>query len=75
MDAYFTLDGKRSRGRPVTTMPITLNKDLSRLPTGTLQLKQKADLDGLRSKAHDRQAWRGLTTEIREAAEASRSEH
>ena len=75
MDAYFTLDGKRSRGRPVTTMPITLNKDLSRLPTGTLQLKQKADLDGLRSKAHDRQAWRGLTTEIQEAAEASRSEH
>ncbi|GFR89132.1 hypothetical protein ElyMa_004270700 [Elysia marginata] len=41
---------------------------------GELRLKTNEDLDQLRSIAQDRQQWKGLTTKIREAAEASRSE-
>ncbi|GFR75385.1 hypothetical protein ElyMa_003918100 [Elysia marginata] len=40
----------------------------------TYRLKPNEDLDHLRSIAQDRQQWKGLTTKIREAAEASRSE-
>ncbi|GFS10669.1 LINE-1 retrotransposable element ORF2 protein [Elysia marginata] len=39
-----------------------------------LRLKTNEDLDHQRSIAQDRQQWKGLTTKIREAAEASRSE-
>ncbi|GFS07037.1 very-long-chain enoyl-CoA reductase [Elysia marginata] len=41
---------------------------------GELRLKTNEDLDYLRSIAQDRQQWKGLTTKIQEAAEASRSE-
>ncbi|GFR64481.1 very-long-chain enoyl-CoA reductase [Elysia marginata] len=40
-------------GRPITTLPSVLNKDLSRLPTGELRLKTNEDLDHLRSIAQD----------------------
>ncbi|GFR97646.1 hypothetical protein ElyMa_000997800 [Elysia marginata] len=74
MEAYFVRKGGKFLGRPITTLPNALNKDLSRLPTGELRLKTNEDLDHLRSIAQDRQQWKGLTTKIREAAEASRSE-
>ncbi|GFR68057.1 hypothetical protein ElyMa_005599000 [Elysia marginata] len=74
MEAYFVCKGEKFLGRPITTLPNVLNKDLSRLATGELRLKTNEDLDHLRSIAQDRQQWKGLTTKIREAAEASRSE-
>ncbi|GFS02849.1 hypothetical protein ElyMa_001133800 [Elysia marginata] len=74
MEAYFVRKGGKFLGRPITTLPNVLNKDLSCLPTGELRLKTNEDLDHLRSIAQDRQQWKGLTAKIREAAEASRSE-
>ncbi|GFR85193.1 hypothetical protein ElyMa_004167600 [Elysia marginata] len=71
MEAYFVRKGGKFLGRPITTLPNVLNKFLSRLPTGELRLKTNEDLDHLRSIAPDRQQWKGLTTKIREAAEAS----
>ncbi|GFR68688.1 hypothetical protein ElyMa_003738900 [Elysia marginata] len=75
LEAYFVRKGGKFLGRSITTLPNVLNKDLSRLPTGELRLKTNDDLDHLRSIAQDRQQWKGLTTKIREAAEASRSEN
>ncbi|GFR81769.1 hypothetical protein ElyMa_002348300 [Elysia marginata] len=72
MEAYFVRKGGKFLGRPITTLPNVLNKDLSRLPTGELRLKTNKDLDHLRSIAQDRPQWKGLTKKIREAAEASR---
>ncbi|GFR86813.1 hypothetical protein ElyMa_002476900 [Elysia marginata] len=74
MEEYFVREGGKFLEKPITTLPNVLNKDLSRLPTGELRLKTNEDLDHLRSIAQDRQQWKGLTTKIREAAEASRSE-
>ena len=74
MEAYYTTSGDKFRGRPVTTLPTILNKDLSRLPT-PLKLKTKSDLKHLRFMAQDRKRWQNLTRRIREAAEASSSEH
>ncbi|GFR83921.1 hypothetical protein ElyMa_004137000 [Elysia marginata] len=74
MEAYFVRKDVKFLGRPITALPNILNKDLSRLPTSELRLKTNEDLDHLRSIAQDRQQWKGLTTKIREVAEASRSE-
>ena len=38
MNSYFATHGKKFRGRPLTTLPVVLNKDLSRLQENTLQL-------------------------------------
>ncbi|GFS24655.1 very-long-chain enoyl-CoA reductase [Elysia marginata] len=67
------IGGGKFLGRPITILPNLLNKDLTRLPTGEFRLKTNEDLDHLRSIAQDRQQWKGLTTKIPEAAEASMS--
>ena len=75
MEAYFIQHGQRFRGRPLTTLPIVLNKDLSRIQEHHYQLKTKQDLNDLRSVAKERTRWKELTAKIREAAEAPKSEN
>ncbi|KAK3764914.1 hypothetical protein RRG08_025435 [Elysia crispata] len=72
--SYFATHGKKFRGRPLTTLPVVLNKDLSRLQENTLQLTTREDLEHLRCIAQNRQQWRELSTRIRKAAEAPPSD-
>ncbi|KAK3713292.1 hypothetical protein RRG08_043873 [Elysia crispata] len=74
MNSYFATHGKKFRGRPLTTLPVVLNKDLSRLQENTLQLTTREDLEHLRCIAQSRQQWRELSTRIRKAAEAPPSD-
>ncbi|GFO40470.1 hypothetical protein PoB_006697500 [Plakobranchus ocellatus] len=70
---YFS-DNKRARGRPQTTLPITLNNDLKKLVATKLELTTQTDLDTLRLIAEDRPKWNALVAEIRKTAEAARSD-
>ncbi|GFR72900.1 hypothetical protein ElyMa_003853400 [Elysia marginata] len=74
---YFVTEGSKFKGRPLTTLPVVLNRDLSRIINSNLQLKSSHDLEHLRSIAQQRDEWTKLTltARIREAAEASQSEH
>ncbi|RUS72521.1 hypothetical protein EGW08_019717 [Elysia chlorotica] len=73
MQLYFHRTEKRFRGRPTTTLPVTINKDLSQIQDN-LSLKSTDDLEYLRSLAQDRNQWKSLTKQIVEIAEASRSD-
>ncbi|GFR73814.1 hypothetical protein ElyMa_005739100 [Elysia marginata] len=74
MSGYFVTEGSKFKGRPLTTLPVVLNRDLSRIINNS-QLKSSHDLEHLRSIAQQRGEWTKLTARIREAAEASQSEH
>ena len=73
LNSYFISHGSKFRGRPLTTLPVVLNKDLTRVSDDKLQLTSLKDLEHLRSVAQIRQTWRKPTTRIREAAKASPS--
>ena len=73
MEFYYTEFGKRYRGRPITTLPIVINKELSQSHPN-LSLKTKEDLNHLRSLAQNRNHWNRLTKGIIEVAEASCSD-
>ncbi|GFS10574.1 very-long-chain enoyl-CoA reductase [Elysia marginata] len=47
---YFNENSNRGRGRPTTTLPITLNNDLKRLQNKDVQLTTKEDLHKLQKK-------------------------
>ncbi|GFO50324.1 hypothetical protein PoB_007682900 [Plakobranchus ocellatus] len=71
---YFS-DNNRARGRPQTTLPITLNNDLKKLVVATKpELTTQTDLDTLRLIAEDRPKWNALVAEISKTAEAARSD-
>ncbi|GFS02552.1 radiation-resistant protein [Elysia marginata] len=71
MSGYFVTEGSKFKRRPLTTLPVVLNRDLSRIINSNLQLKSSHDLEHLRSIAQQRDEWTKLTARIREAAEAS----
>ena len=71
MNSYFISHGGKFRGRPLTTLPVVLNKDLTRVSDDKLQLTSLKDLEHLRSVTQNRQTWRKLKTRIREADEVS----
>ena len=73
MQLYFHCTEKRFRGRPTTTLPVIINKDLSQIQDN-LSFKLTDDLKYLRSLAQDRDQWKSLTKQIVEIAEASRSD-
>ncbi|GFS15240.1 hypothetical protein ElyMa_006766300 [Elysia marginata] len=75
MSGYFVTEGSKFKGRPLTTLPVVLNRDLSRIINSNLHLKSSHDLEHLRSMAQQRDEWTKLTARIREAAEASQLEH
>ena len=73
MELYFHRTEKRFRGRPTTTLPVIINKDLSQIQDN-LSLKSTDDLKYLRSLVQDRDQWKSLTKQIVEIPEASRSD-
>ncbi|GFR61288.1 hypothetical protein ElyMa_003552900 [Elysia marginata] len=50
MSGYFVTEGSKFKGRPLTTLPVVLNRDLSRIINSNLQLKSSHDLEHLRIK-------------------------
>ncbi|GFR62309.1 hypothetical protein ElyMa_005453000 [Elysia marginata] len=69
---YFNENSNRGRGRPTTTLPITLNNDLKRLQNKDAQLTTKEDLHKLQKIASQRQEWIAFTAQIKRTAEAAR---
>ncbi|GFR93033.1 hypothetical protein ElyMa_000882700 [Elysia marginata] len=69
---YSNENSNRGRGRPTTTLPITLNNDLKRLQNKDAQLTTKEDLHKLQKIASQRQEWIAFTAEIKRTAEAAR---
>ena len=74
MSYYFSETKKRGRGRPTTTLPVTLNNDLKKLHGKSLKLTTAADLDKICTTAEDRQGWKTFTAELMKTAEAARSD-
>ena len=66
--------GDKYRGRPITTLPVVLNNDLSRLESSTYCLKTFKDIENLKKIAEQRDQWRILCTRIQKAAEAFQSD-
>ena len=73
MRYYFTESTNRGRGRPTTTLPVTLNNDLKRLQNEHYRLTTKSDLDKLHTIAQNRHEWIAFTAEIKRTAKAARS--
>ena len=75
---YFCDEGsdnaKRARGRPITTLPMTLNNDLKILQNRSISLTSQKDLETIRKIAERRQEWTAFTADIKRAAEAARSD-
>ena len=67
--AFFIQYGHKLRGRPTTTLPIALNRDLGLIDHFRLQSTE--DLVKITELARDREQWRGLSARIEKAAEAS----
>ena len=74
MHFYFRKSENRYLGRPLTSLPITLNKDLSKLKNNTIKLETAKDLENLRRTARNRRCWKIMTRNIMEAAKASKSD-
>ena len=74
MAFYFHDNAKRARGRPITTLPMTLNNDLKILQNRSISLTSQKDLETLRKIAERRQEWITFTADIKKAAEAARSD-
>ena len=73
---YFHFSGKKKiQGRPTTTLPTTINKDLSGTQDRLINAKIKS---GLRppslTSAQDRDQRRSINEQITEITEASRSD-
>ena len=74
MEGFFVPQGDKYRGRPITTLPVVLNNDLSRLESSTYCLKTFKDIKNLKKIAEQRDQWRILCTRIQKAAEALQSD-
>ncbi|GFR82608.1 hypothetical protein ElyMa_000631000 [Elysia marginata] len=75
MQFNFVVINKRLRGKPITTLPVTLNNDLKHVPGKEMTVTSQKDLDLFRNIAENRDEWRTFITEIRRgAAEAVRSD-
>ena len=74
MAFYFHDNAKRATGRPITTLPMTLNNGLKILQNRSISLTSQKDLETLRKIAERRQEWITFTADIKKAAEAARSD-
>ena len=72
--ACFIPNGNKLRGRPKTTSPIVLNRDLS-LIQDPIRLHSSKDLAEITELAQDRTYWRGLTSRIEKAAKVSQTKN
>ena len=48
MERFFVQQGDKNKGRPITTLPVVLNNDLSRLESSTYCLKTFKDIENLK---------------------------
>ena len=69
--AYFIQYGHKQRGRPTTTLPIVLNRDLGLIDH--FRLQSTDDLVKITELARDREKWRELSLRIEKAAEAAQT--
>ena len=74
MEGFFVSQADKFRGRPITTLPVVLNKDLSSLESCTYCLKTFKHIENLKKIAEQRDQWRILCTRIQKAAEALQSD-
>ena len=74
MAFYFHDNAERARGRPITTLPMTLSNDLKILQNRSISLTSQKELETLRKIAERRQDWITFTANIKKAAEAARSD-
>ncbi|GFR96972.1 hypothetical protein ElyMa_002733800 [Elysia marginata] len=65
---YFVENNKRPRGRPITTLPVTLYNDLKDVPGEKMILTSEKDLDLIRDIAENQDEWRIFIVEIRKGA-------
>ena len=72
--SYFIPNGNKLRGRPKTTLPIVLNRDLA-LIHDPIRLHSSKDLAEITELAQDRKCWRGLTSRIEKSAEVSQTKN
>ncbi|GFR74590.1 hypothetical protein ElyMa_005757800 [Elysia marginata] len=72
--AYFIQCGKNHRGRPRTTLPTVLNRDLA-LIDHEIKLHSSDELNKITALAQDRRQWHEMTIKIERAAEASQTEN
>ena len=70
--AYFTPHGNKLRGRPKTTLPVVINRDLA-LIQHPIRLHTSKDLAEITDLAQDRKRWREMSYQIEKAAEVSQS--
>ena len=66
--AYFIQYGHKLRGRPTTTLPIILNRNLGLIDN--FRLQSTDDLVKITELTRDREQWRKLFARIEKAAEA-----
>ena len=69
--AYFIQYGHKLTGRPTTTLPIVLNRDLGLIDH--FRLQSTDDLVKIIELARDREQWRELSPRIEKAAEATQT--
>ena len=85
MKFYFKDHSKGFRGRPRTTLPVVLSKDLQKFQDHIksirkyrqyrgLRLETLQDLESIRLRAQNRDEWKKLIEIIRKAGEATRSD-
>ena len=72
--AYFTPHGNKLRGRPKTTLPVVINRDLA-LIQHPIRLHTSKDLAEITDLAQDRKRWRGMAYQIEKAAEVSQTKN
>ena len=73
-DGFFVPQGDKYRGRPISTLPVVLNNDLSRLESSTYCLKTFKDTENLKKIAEQSDRGGILCTRIQKAAEALQSD-
>ncbi|GFS14911.1 hypothetical protein ElyMa_001436000 [Elysia marginata] len=69
---FFNENSNRGRGRPTTTLPITLNNDLKRLQKKCPADNKRGPAQAAKKIASQRQEWIAFTAEIKRTAEAAR---
>ena len=74
-EVFFVPKGDKFRRRPITTLPMVIDKDHICISAGEIKFKTKNDLNHLRSLGEDRTQRGRLSANILEAAEASKLEH
>ncbi|GFS18542.1 hypothetical protein ElyMa_001525200 [Elysia marginata] len=53
MSGYFVTEGSKFKGRPLTTLSVVLNRDLSRIINSNLQLKSNHKIYGTAERRVD----------------------